>query len=107
MGSRQGWRRRVDSAQFGIALYEHLEERSIAGRMGNLVRLKGLEGHLDANDQLAFGALTVPRMQRVVEAIDVDCTGFVTVALINKFTSTRPKSWRFVVVGASTTRLYH
>lgn len=50
---------------------------------------------LSKNDQVAFDALRLPLMQRAIEAIDVDMTGFVTVASINRFTSSRPSSWRY------------
>ena len=44
------------------------------------------------------------RLQSIAEAFDDDSSGFVTIAEVNQFTSSRPKDWRYVTPSFSENR---
>lgn len=46
------------------------------------------------DERAALQSLALGRMHSVIEAIDIDTTGFVTVASVNRFTDSRPDGWR-------------
>ena len=46
------------------------------------------------DDEWALEWITINRMQAIAEAFDDDASGFITIAEVNKFTSSRPKEWR-------------
>lgn len=46
-------------------------------------------------DQWALEYMTVVRVQPLIEALDDDVSSFVTIAEVNKFTSSRPEDWRY------------
>jgi hypothetical protein len=47
-------------------------------------------------DSWALNYIDVAHMQSIVEAIDEDCSGFITVSEANKFALSRPEGWRSV-----------
>lgn len=49
---------------------------------------------LDKQDEWAIEYINLSRLQAVAEAFDDDASGFITIAEVNHFTSTRPKDWR-------------
>jgi hypothetical protein len=48
----------------------------------------------EINDMWALRHITVTRMQPLLEAVDDDCSSFVTISEINQFTKSKPKDWR-------------
>ncbi|KAJ3717510.1 hypothetical protein C8R42DRAFT_724422 [Lentinula raphanica] len=44
-------------------------------------------------DQWAISYLNVAQMQPILEAIDNDCTGFISIKEVNEFTSSKPVDW--------------
>ena len=48
-------------------------------------------------DEWALKWITIDRMQAIAEAFDDDGSGFITIAEVNEFTSSRPKEWRYDV----------
>ncbi|RDX47112.1 hypothetical protein OH76DRAFT_1527023 [Lentinus brumalis] len=86
-----GWRGRVKSRHFVPALYDHYR--------GLLARARSAASALLSSEAVTvLKLLKMSRLQRVVEAIDVDATGFITVTAINRFTDSRPESWRQVLL---------
>ena len=47
-------------------------------------------------DEWALECINMNRLQSIAEAFDDDSSGFVTIAEVNQFTSSRPKDWRYV-----------
>ena len=47
------------------------------------------------------------RLQSIAEAFDDDSSGFVTIAEVNQFTSSRPKDWRYVTLSSPEMSLAH
>lgn len=39
--------------------------------------------------------ITITRLQPIIEAFDDDASGFITVAEVNRFTTSRPRDWRY------------
>jgi hypothetical protein len=52
--------------------------------------------HNRSSDEWALAYLNVVRLQPISEAFDDDASGFVTVAEVNTFTTSRPLDWRYV-----------
>jgi hypothetical protein len=54
----------------------------------------------DASDaaDVALVYIDFPRLGHILEVFDDDASGYVTVAEVNRFTSSRPPNWRCVVV---------
>ena len=50
-------------------------------------------------DHWAYEWINSLYLQNILEAIDDDASGFVTIPEINRFTSERPKDWRYVSFG--------
>lgn len=48
-------------------------------------------------DQWTLEYISVHRVRPLIEALDDDCSSFVSVAEVNAFTSSRPAGWRYVV----------
>jgi hypothetical protein len=46
----------------------------------------------------ALQFVNVTRLQPILEAIDDDTTGFITIAEMNRFTSSKPDNWRLVLL---------
>jgi hypothetical protein len=57
----------------------------------------GESASLKGPDDWAIEYINVGRARSILEAIDDDASGFVTVNEINNFTQTRPRDWRCVL----------
>ena len=90
-----GWRGHAETHHFGAALYAFFSELSSAKEQSAIKGTSGGPG-LNADDQAAFDVLTLPLVQHAVLAVDVDRSGVVTVASVNRFTLARPEGWRCV-----------
>jgi hypothetical protein len=49
------------------------------------------------SDQWALAYIGVPYLQEIIEAVDADGAGFVSVEEANAFALRRPEGWRYVV----------
>ena len=63
---------------FNLSLTSAFAENSIRGR---------------ASDQWAFPYISSLRVQSVLEAFDIDTSGFISIKEVNIFSSTRPPNW--------------
>jgi hypothetical protein len=85
----------VKARHFVLALRDYyLHKLSETGGGGDL-------GHsLIANssnpDAWAIKYINLTWVQPILEACDDDASGFITIAEVNSFTSSRPVAWRFV-----------
>ena len=52
--------------------------------------------HSELEDQWALKYINVSHVQPVIEAIDEDGSGFISVKEANNFAISRPKDWRYV-----------
>lgn len=52
--------------------------------------------HSELEDQWALKYINVSHVQPVIEAIDEDGSGFISVKEANTFAISRPKNWRYV-----------
>ena len=41
--------------------------------------------------------ISLTKLQAISEAVDDDASGFVTIAEVNQFTTSRPKEWRYTL----------
>jgi hypothetical protein len=49
-------------------------------------------------DQWALEYITIHHVQPLIEALDDDVSGFVTIAEVNEFTTSRPANWSYVAI---------
>jgi hypothetical protein len=85
----------VEARQFVLALRDH-----------HLDKLSEIEGILDLGvglftsssnpDAWAIKYIDLMWVQPILEAFDDEASGFITVAKVNTFTSSRPVEWRLV-----------
>ena len=54
------------------------------------------ESRIAEEDEWAVEWITINKLQPIAEAFDDDASGFITIAEVNKFTSSRPQGWRCV-----------
>ena len=84
----QNWVPRGPGRQFVLALrdrYRHQVEDLVKRRQAE-------EGtRVSDQDEWALEWINMNRLQSIAEAFDDDSSGFVTIAEVNQFTSSRPK----------------
>ena len=92
----KGWRGNVKARHFVLALRDHyLEilssktEDDLGMGTSSIVSYKNLDGW-------AIKYIDIMWVQPILEAFDDDASGFITVAEVNQFTSSRPVDWRCV-----------
>ncbi|KAI0249342.1 hypothetical protein BJV78DRAFT_1155917 [Lactifluus subvellereus] len=93
MWKDMGWRGSVKARHFVLALQDHFQdmlpsESEDMFDMGVDAMNSSPNSHTWA---LQFVNLT--RLQPILEAIDGDTSGFITIAEVNRFTSSRPDDW--------------
>ncbi len=90
----QRWPGHVKARHFVLALrdyyYQEMEKNKRVRRDGEQVRAT----RLNLEDEWALEYLNINRIQAIAEAFDDDGSGFITIAEVNEFTSSRPKGWR-------------
>lgn len=56
-------------------------------------------------DMWAIKFIDVTRLQPILEAFDDDASGFITISGMNRFTNSRPRDWRLVLLSKLRHRL--
>lgn len=61
--------------------------------------LAAQDSKLDDKDEWAVRCIDIKNVQPIVEAMDEDASGFVTISEMNTFTesSSKPKDWKWVI----------
>jgi len=78
-----------------LALRDHYFEK-LSGNDGNLgMSTSAINGSSDS-DPWAIKFIDVIWVRPILEAFDDDASGFITIAEVNAFTSSRPVEWRLV-----------
>lgn len=77
-----------------LALHDHFLEEDRKGSTLKQNQSSDAIRKKIAEDKWALKYISVYRVHALIEAIDNDVSGFVTIAEVNKFTSARPQSWR-------------
>ncbi|KAI8975832.1 hypothetical protein BD414DRAFT_497057 [Trametes punicea] len=69
--------------------------------------------NVSREDQWALEWINISRLQAIAEAFDDDASGFITIAEVNQFTSTRPQGWSlphwlaYWAIGWNMTAMYY
>ena len=86
----EGWRGNVKARHFVLALRDYYLEK--------LTSETGIGTSAFSNsanqDTWAIKYIDVMWVQPILEAFDDDASGFITIAEVNRFTSSRPADWR-------------
>lgn len=85
----QGWKGNVKARHFILALRDYYQEQAAT----RLLRQKDLVAEPDPDDW-TIQYINIQHLQPIMEAIDDDASGFITISEINKFTDSRPADWR-------------
>ncbi|KAF8581694.1 hypothetical protein K439DRAFT_202072 [Ramaria rubella] len=86
-----GWRGSVKARHFVMALRDHFHDKWGTERVST--KEEDALSVLLKSDEWALAFLSVVRLQPVSEAFDDDASGFVTIAEVNTFTTSRPLGW--------------
>jgi hypothetical protein len=91
----QGWRGNVKARHLVLSLRDHLLE-TLTPENGDILS-KGIAEVPDHNpDAWAIKYVNIAQLQPITEAIDDDASGFISIAEMNRSTSSRPREWRLV-----------
>ena len=92
----QRWPGHVKARHFVLALRDYYRQK--AENKNEQVGEDDLSTlALADHDRWALEWINVNRLQAIAEAFDDDGSGFITIAEVNKLTTSRPKDWRSVV----------
>ncbi|KAH9953093.1 hypothetical protein BC827DRAFT_1273837 [Russula dissimulans] len=91
--TEMGWRGSVKARHFVLALRDHYLEKPTSG-IDNVLGMStaGVNCALDP-DAWAIKYIDIARLQPILEAIDDDASGFITIGEMNRFTASRPIDW--------------
>ena len=90
----EGWRGNVKARHFVFALRDHYLEKLTSEANDVLgMGISAISNSIDP-DAWAIKYIDVMWVQPILEAFDDDASGFITVAEVNRFTSSRPVDWR-------------
>jgi hypothetical protein len=90
----KGWRGNVKARHFVLALRDHYLEKLTSETecvMG--MSTSSIDDRTNP-DGWAIKYIDIMWVQPILEAFDDDASGFITVAEVNQFTSSRPVDWR-------------
>lgn len=90
----KGWRGNVKARHFVLALRDHYLEKFTSETKGVLDMSTSSVNNCTDPDGWAIKYIDIMWVQPILEAIDDDASGFITVAEVNHFTSSRPVDWR-------------
>ena len=92
----QRWPGHVKARHFVLALRDFYRQQAEAKKWSTLEDEK--VARISDQDEWTLEWITINKLQAIAEAFDDDASGFITVAEVNKLTSSRPKEWRYVLV---------
>jgi hypothetical protein len=88
----------VKARHFVLALRDYYLEKPTSGTDNVLgMSTAGVNCALDP-DAWAIKYIDIARLQSILEAIDDDASGFITIGEMNRFTASRPIDWRLVPI---------
>ena len=90
----KGWRGNVKARHFVLALRDHYLEQLSSETKGVLDMSTSSIDDCTNPDGWAIKYIDIMWVQPILEAFDDDASGFITVAEVNHFTSSRPVDWR-------------
>ncbi|KAF7319371.1 VPS13 domain-containing protein [Mycena chlorophos] len=97
-----GWRGSVKTRHFVMALRDHFQEdfkhhhnstEAESPKEGEPAEEKEFVPPIPKADEWTLDFINVVRLQPISEAFDDDASGFVTIAEVNAFTTSRPLDW--------------
>ncbi|KAJ3817462.1 hypothetical protein F5880DRAFT_1618252 [Lentinula raphanica] len=101
------WKNSVKARHFVLALQEFYQDSSANPRLSmsstsptsshSEIDKENKAVHVPEVDQWAINYLDISHVQSILEAIDDDGTGFITIKEVNKFALSRPKGWSLPV----------
>lgn len=53
---------------------------------------------ISEDDAWTFKYLGLTQLQRIIEALDDDASGYITIQEVNRFATFRPEGWRYAVL---------
>ncbi|KAH9894903.1 hypothetical protein C8Q73DRAFT_644952 [Cubamyces lactineus] len=84
------WRGHVKARHFVLALRDYYRQQIDVKKRA---RGENFVTCIHDDDEWALEWININRLQAIAEAFDDDASGFITIAEVNQFTSSRPKDW--------------
>ena len=95
--SAKRWRGIVKARHLVLAIHDYFLQKIEDQRRDT--RVDGVTAQrISENDIWTLEFVDLAHLQPILEALDGDASGYVTVQEVNHFTTSRPQGWRFVVV---------
>ena len=92
------WRGIVKARHVVLAIYDYYLQKQEERELAFEVDGRQLEKHRSVGDDDAWTLeyIDLMHVQPIIEALDLDTSGYVTIQEVNQFTTSRPKGWRYV-----------
>ncbi|KAI0661089.1 hypothetical protein C8Q70DRAFT_911215 [Cubamyces menziesii] len=84
------WRGHVKARHFVLTLRDYYRQQIETKKRA---RGESFITSIHDDDEWALEWININRLQAIAEAFDDDASGFITIAEVNQFTSSRPKGW--------------
>ena len=84
----------MKARHFVLALRDYYLDMSTSDTQGMGINATSISLN---SDEWAIKFIDVTWLQPISEAFDDDASGFINIAEVNRFTSSRPADWRFVL----------
>ncbi|OJT06673.1 hypothetical protein TRAPUB_2476 [Trametes pubescens] len=86
------WRGIVKARHLVLALHDHFAQK-IDDQQRAVARGTSPQHPVSESDRWALECLDLMHLQQIIEALDTDASGFITVQEVNNFTTSRPNGW--------------
>ena len=91
----KAWRGNVKARHFVLALRDYYLEK-LTSETGGVSDVGSAISDSTDLDAWAIKYIDAMWVQPILEAMDDDASGFITISEVNRFTSSRPVDWRYV-----------
>lgn len=95
--SVQGWKGNVKARHFVLAVHDYFSEKLIDSPSDierSILEVEDTSEPVD-DDRWALAYINILGVQPILETVDDDATGFVSINEANAFTSAKPMGWRY------------
>lgn len=94
---RQRWRGIVKARHVVLAIHDYYTQR-LDDQQRALDRRSQQQLAISENELWALEYIDLMHLHHISEALDSDSSGFVTIQEVNRFTVSRPRGWRYVLL---------
>ncbi len=94
------WRGIVKARHLVLAIHDYYLQKQDDQEHAFQVNGSQKRRSIDEDDAWTLEYIDLMHIQPIIEALDEDASGYVTIQEVNQFTTSRPKGWRYVATTA-------